>query len=137
MLGRKDFTREELDTARTAVAERLGAWRRVEPGEARDDLEPLFFNSLVLALDRPFVHRLRMVTGKDGTPLNELELLVDSLMNNGGRLRTNTVIRYDAERSVLGLEAGDEIRLDAAAFERLADGVFAELEEKYVAGVAA
>jgi hypothetical protein len=136
MLGRKDFTREELDTAQTGIAERLAAWRRLDDGEALDAFEPLFFNSLLLALDRPFVHRLRMVTGKDGTPLNEVELLVDSLIYNGGLLRTNTAIRYVPEDSVLGLAAGDEIRLDAASFERLADAFFAELEAKYV-GVAA
>jgi hypothetical protein len=30
---------------------------------------------MTLMLDRYFVHRLRMVTGKDGNPLNEVELI--------------------------------------------------------------
>jgi hypothetical protein len=93
--------------------------------------EQLFLN-LVLALDRPFVHRLRSVTGKDGSPLNELELLVESLMNNDGVLRGNNVIKYVPVDSVLKLEIGDRIRLTADDFERLATAVFAELERKYV-----
>jgi hypothetical protein len=39
---------------------------------------------MTLVLDRYFVHRLRVVAGKDGNPLNEIELLTDSLMNNDG-----------------------------------------------------
>ena len=39
----------------------------------------------VVSLDRRYVHRIRSVTGKDGNPLNELELVTESLMNNGGR----------------------------------------------------
>src|SRR5215216_79247 len=33
------------------------------------------------------MHGLRVVAGKDGNPLNEVELLSDSLMNNRGALR--------------------------------------------------
>ena len=114
MLGRKTYTREELDNARAAVA------------------EPHLFNELLIALDRRFVHRLRGVTGKDGTPLNEVELLVESLMNNGGVLRGNNVIRYVPAESVLKLEIGDRIELTEAQFHELADAFFAELETKYL-----
>jgi hypothetical protein len=55
--------------------------------------EAHFFNNMTLALDRYFVHRLRMVTGKDGNPLNEVEMLSDSLMNNNGILRDSNVIK--------------------------------------------
>ena len=41
-----------------------------------------YFNNMVLVLDRYYVHRLLMVTGKDGNPLNEVELLAEPLMNN-------------------------------------------------------
>jgi hypothetical protein len=114
MLGRKTFTQEELDAARAAVA------------------APHVFNELLIALDRRFVHRLRGVTGKDGTPLNEVELLVESLMNNGGVLRGNNVIKYVPSESVLKLELGDRISLDRDQFEALSEAFFEELEAKYL-----
>jgi hypothetical protein len=58
-------------------------------------------NNMTLVLDRYFVHRLRVVTGKDGNPLNEVELLSDSIMNNDGVLRGNNAnpsgVRRQAE----------------------------------------
>jgi len=73
----------------------------------------------VLVLDRHFVHRLRMVTGKDGGAPNEVELRAHSLIHNDAVLRGNDVIQYMAEESVLELGIGDQIRLSAAQFEEL------------------
>ena len=53
-------------------------------------------------------------------------------MNNDGALRGNNVIKYVPEDAVLKLDVGDEIRLSAAQFERLAKAFFADLETKYV-----
>jgi hypothetical protein len=131
MLGRKEFTQEELEGAKAAVAAQLAAYRRLEGPQ---DAEPALFNGLVLALDRRFVHRLRSVTGKAGTPLNELELIAEALLNHDGVLHAINVIKYEPESSVLGIEVGDRVELTADDFERLAEGVFAELEEKYVSG---
>jgi hypothetical protein len=78
------------------------------------------------------VRRLRGVTGKDANPLDEVELLVDSLINNDGVLRAISVIAYVPAQSVLGLEIGDRIRLTVDDFERLAAAFFAELERKYL-----
>jgi hypothetical protein len=86
----------------------------------------------VLVLDRYFVHRLRTVTGKDPNPLNEVELLTESLLNNDGVLRTGNVVRWVPEQSVLGLRAGDRIRLTADDFERLSTAFLAELERRFV-----
>jgi hypothetical protein len=143
MLGRKDYTREELEHARKAVKQQVAAYKKLvkaldgsaespEVGAALEAFEPLLFNNLTLVMDRYFVHRLRVTAGKNGNPLNEVELLSDSLINNGGELRGNNVIKYKAENAVLKLEPGDQIRLTQPQFERLADAFFADLETKFV-----
>jgi hypothetical protein len=40
-----------------------------------------------------------MVARKDGNPLNEVELVSDSLINNGGGLRAGTVITLPPDQS--------------------------------------
>lgn len=142
MLGRKTFTQDEIDHADQAVRDQLSAYRRVadavrasgdaEAQAALAALEPTLFNGVTLALDRRFVHRLRGVTGKNSTPLNELELVTASLMDNGGSLQTDSVIKYRSDDTVLKLEPGDRIVLDAERFEALSAGVFDELRDKYL-----
>jgi len=142
MLGRKNYSPEEVAGAENVVKRQLTAYRKLakavddaadpKAAAALEALEPLLFNNMALALDRYFVHRLRMTTGKDGNPVNELELVSDSLMNNDGVLRGNNVIKYVPEQSVLKLEPGDRIELSAAQFDRLAKAFFADLEAKFV-----
>jgi hypothetical protein len=142
MQGRKSYTQEELDRARSVLDEQLGAYDRLAKAvdatgdekakAALEAFEPPYFNSLALALDRFFVHRLRSVTGKDTNPLNELELIADSLITNGGELRTNNVIKYEPQEAVLELEPGDRIELRADGFVRLAGGFTSEIDEKFV-----
>jgi hypothetical protein len=141
MLGRKTYTPEELDNATTAIDRQLAAYKKLvkvidtsdpKVAAALADFEPLVFNNQTLALDRPFVHRLRVVTGKDGNPLNEVELLVESLLNNGGVLRTGTVVKYVPEQTVLGLQPGDRIAPSVEDFARLADAFLTELEKRFV-----
>lgn len=144
MLGRKDFTKEEVKHATETVNGQVSAFNAVacsgggtapakKAGGALDELEGVLFNNMVLVLDRFFVHRLRSVTGKDGNPLNEVELLADSIMNNGSVLRNNSnVIKYAPDKSVLKLKVGDPIRLTAAKFEELASAFFDDLKRKYV-----
>jgi hypothetical protein len=80
MLGRKSYTQEELEYAKTALDRQLAAYKKlvnaVESATsdpkitaALETFEPLFFNNMTLVLDRYFVHRLRVVSGKDGNPL--------------------------------------------------------------------
>src|SRR4051794_21127054 len=141
MLGRKTYTQEELDHATSAIEQQLDAYKKLvaaidtsdpKVASALEDFEPLFFDNLTLALDRRFVHRVRMVTGKDGNPLNEVELLTDSLMDNDGVLRGNNVIKLIPEESVLKLEIGDPIRLSAEQFERLAGAFLGEIRSKFL-----
>ena len=142
MLGRKNYTQEEFDHAKTAIDEQLAAYGKLAKAidatadakvtSALEAFEPLFFNNMTLVLDRYFVHRLRQVTGKDGNPLNELELLSDSLMHNDGVLRGNNVIKLVPAQSVVKLEIGDLIGLSAAQFERLSKAFLSEIESKFL-----
>jgi len=72
-----------------------------------------------------------MVTGRDGNPLNEVEMIADSLMNNDGVLRGNNVVKWIPDQSVLKLRIGDTIKLTAADFERLSAAFFTELEHQF------
>jgi len=123
MLGRKTFTADEIDRARTAVRAQVAALRR------HDD--PVLANALLLALDRRFVHRIRAASGKDTNPVTELELVVESLLDHDGMLTPNKVIKYQPERSVLGLAPGERIAPDADAVERLAEAFLAELTVRF------
>ena len=143
VLGRKSYTREEVDACRAALDQALAAHAALtdavaaatpadKVAAALEELDGVLFNDLLLVLDRWFVHRLRGITGKDATPLNEVELISDSLRDNRGIFQGNNVIRYVPEQAVVGLRPGDRIRLSRQDFERLAGGTFAELEEKYL-----
>lgn len=137
MLGRKTYTREELDHGRSTIADQLAAYERLVTAvptgtTAVDEFEWRFFNNMTLVLDRLYVHRLRVSTGKDGNPLNEVELICESLLNNDRVLQGNNVVKYVPEESVVGLKIGDRIRLSADDFTRLADAFFADLERKFV-----
>ncbi|HEY8301139.1 MAG TPA: hypothetical protein VIG48_04515 [Jatrophihabitans sp.] len=131
MLGRKDFTQDEIDNGRTAVERRLAAFDALAAPARKTEQDAGLFNDLVLALDRRYVHRLRSVTGKAGTPLNELEIIVESLLNHRGVLTEIAVIKYAPEQAVVGLKPGDSVLLTRADFARLAAGVFDELQAKY------
>ncbi|MFL6160897.1 MAG: hypothetical protein ACJ74U_01590 [Jatrophihabitantaceae bacterium] len=142
MLGRKTYEQSELDNAKAVIDKQLAAYKKLvkaidgtsdtKAKSALDGFEPLFFNNLLLALDRYFVHRLRVTTGKDGNPLNEVELMVDSLLNNGGKLRGNNVIKLVPEESVLKLDIGAKIELTEDQFERLYKAFMADLKAKFV-----
>jgi hypothetical protein len=140
MLGRKNFTQEEIDHARAAIAAQVAAYKTLtkavgadkKGGAALETFEPLFFNNLALALDRYFVHRIRPVTGKDGNPLNELEIISESLMNNKGVMAASKVIKLVPEQSVVKLGVGDSIALSLDQFESLSAAFFEELERKFL-----
>jgi hypothetical protein len=114
MLGRKNYAQEELNHSRSEVDQQLTAYKQLagvltngttseQAKTALSEFEAPFFNNMTLALDRPFVHRLRMVAGKDGNPLNEVELICDALINNEGVFRTNNVIKSVPAKSVVKL----------------------------------
>jgi hypothetical protein len=134
MLGRNSYTTAEIAAAHTMVERQLTTFRTAA-SQAGDTtsvsaLEPVFFNTALIALDRQFVHRVRTFTGKDTNPLSEVELLTESLLDNDGELREIKVIRYDAAKSVLGLQIGDRIALTADDFEQLAKSFLEAVEQK-------
>jgi hypothetical protein len=140
MLGRKNYTREEIDHARATVAAQVASFDQLAKAAAGKDakataaldaLAPVYFDNMVLVLDRFFVHRIRPVTGKDTNPLNEVELLAESLLQ-GSVLRTNKVIKWEPAKSVLGLEDGDPIALTRTDFARLAGAFLAEIEARFL-----
>jgi hypothetical protein len=142
MRDRKRYTQAELDCARVAINSQLTAYRNLASAiaatkdervnAALDAFNPLFFDNMTLVLDRYFVQRLRAATGQDGNPLNEVEMICDSLMNNDGVLQGSDVIDLIPEKSVVQLQVGDPIELNLADFERLSAAFFDDLESKFL-----
>ena len=92
---------------------------------------PDYFNSMLLALDHHFMHRMRGAEGKDGNPLNEVRMLSDSIMEHDGVLKENKTIKYRAEKAIAGIEVGETIALDAERFEKLAKAYVAEIGKRF------
>ena len=88
-----------------------------------------------------FVHRLSGIEGKDGNPLNEVRVLCNSILLNGGKLQVDRLpgwpqsavasLTLPPEKSLLKLRDGDEVKLSEADFTRLSAAFFAELEKRF------
>jgi hypothetical protein len=132
MLSQSSYPAAYVAASRDAVRRHLDAYDALPLSpDTRAAFEPGYLRQLVLALDTYALHRSRGQEGKDGNPLNEVRMLCTSIREHDGVLTGEKSIRYAADRSVLGLAEGDEIILDAAAFRRLADAFFAELEARF------
>lgn len=141
MLGTKQYTKHYMDECRQRVEDATAAYREM-PAKS-EGFESLYFNNLVLLLDYFFVHRLRMVAGKDGNPLNEVRILCNSIVANNGVWTTEnvaetsafeglTAIKLSPEKSILKLRPGDAIKLTADDFVRLSQAFFDEMERKFL-----
>lgn len=138
----KKYSREYIDACRARVDGDLRAYRKQVGGASAKEFESRFFNAQVLLLDHMFVHRLTGVEGKDGNPLNEVRVLCNSLLYNKGKVQMEKLpdwpnsagasLKLPPDKSVLGLENGDDIRLSEADFTRLAKAFFAEIEKRYL-----
>jgi hypothetical protein len=142
MLSVSAYPQQYIDDARARIADQVsafaelasqvrGAGRAGGATAALDRLEAEYFASLVVALDRCFVHRSRGQERKDGNAMNEVRVLVDSIQLHGGILTAEKGIRLDPARSVLGIEYGDRIRIDAEGFQRLAAAFLDALQATY------
>ena len=122
MLGRKTYVRKEIDRARAMVESDLAAYRRLSTAAKTKGI--------------------RVTEGKDGNPLNEVRVLCNSIMLNQGKLQVdklpwwpmsaNAGIKLPAEKSVLKLKVGDEVKFSEGDFVRLSAAFFAEFEKKYL-----
>src|SRR6266536_1318828 len=106
MLGRKNYTREEIDQGKAVLDQQLAAYKILVKAVAS--------------------------ATKDENPLNEVRIICDSLMNNSGVLRGDKQIKLTPERSIVKLHIGDPIRLTEEEFERLSAAFFAELERRFL-----
>jgi hypothetical protein len=142
VLGRKNYTKEEIDRGKAAVADQLAAYAKLvktaagsgsgkKADAALASFETEFFNNMTVVLDRYYVHRLSGAEGKDGNPLNEVRIIVDSLISHDGVMRSDKKIKLPPERSLVGLAAGEQIKLTEADFTRLSTAFFDELERRF------
>lgn len=141
MLGRKNYTRREIERSRAMIDADLIAYRNLPSSAKTRELEVAFFNREVQILDYQFVHRLRMIEGKDGNPLVEVRVLCNSILLNDCKVQIERLpdwpesagssLKLPPDKSVLGFRSGDEIRLTEDQFVRLAEAFFAELEKRY------
>ncbi|WP_347353235.1 hypothetical protein [Intrasporangium sp.] len=120
------FFREFADVVSRVDADEAGG---LEP--MLESLESDYFNSLVIVLDVYFAGRLTDPP-PPGPVATEVAALRTSLVEGEGEMLPRAAATLDQRRCVLGLKAGDSIRLTALSFARLADAYFAEIERRHV-----
>lgn len=139
MLAVTSYPEVHVQLAAAKVDEQLAAFAALTAaakGNAKAEaalaaFAPGYFNSMLLALDHHFMHRMRGAEGKDGNPLNEVRMLSDSIMEHDGVLQANKTIKYIADKSVAGIAIGQTIALDADSFGRLAAAYIAEIGKRF------
>lgn len=94
-----------------------------------ESLEADYFGNLVIVLDAFFADR-RPASQPFGPVATEVAALRTSLVEGEGELLPQAAAQIDESRSVLGLKAGDSIRLTVQSFSRLADAYFSEIERR-------
>ena len=129
MPERLTYTSDEVEGCRDNADSLLAAWGANEVEDAT--LESLVFSQAVIVLDAWFIHRSRDLEGADGSPMNEVRVVADSLVANGGIVRAEGPIHWDPQRTVLGLAMGDEVEVTADGYERLAAAYLTAIEATY------
>jgi len=145
MLSVNNYSQDYINECRSRTAARVSSYlnliaaaRKQTPEDDNDlenaikDFEPHFFNNMILSLDNCFAHRARAKELKDGNPLNEVRMLVNSIISNKEILAADKTIKYNPDKSVVKYKIGDEIKLHESDFVQLASAFFAEIENKYL-----
>jgi hypothetical protein len=133
MLGRADYPIDFIMACRKRAEKQLRLYDALakKAGKEVEAFAPEFFNSMVLALDHYFMHRLRGKEGKDGNPLNEVRMLAASLLEHDGVMTRDNTIKYDPGKSITGIALGQKIVLDRKQFGALVDAYFDEIAAKF------
>jgi hypothetical protein len=135
MLSVNSYPKSHIDACRLRAKAQVSAYQKLvkttKSGPAVASFEPVFFNNMVIVLDSSFVHRSRTMEGKDGNPLNEVRMICNSLIQDGGVMTADKSIRLNPEKSLLKYEFGDEIKVTEADFLVVSEAFFAEIESKY------
>ena len=128
MLGRGSYSEAYVEAVRARFGRVLKAFDKAKPAEpfASDALI-----DMVLGLEVAFVHRLRMLEGKDGNVLNEVRMLATSVLENDGVLMSDKTIKWTPEASVSGLAIGDRITISRKQIQALGEAFFEEIGRKY------
>jgi hypothetical protein len=129
VLGKNSYDTAYVDSTRDAISRRVAAFDALPAGPEKDALEPVYFGDLVVLLEMAFVHRLRGQEGKDGNPLNEVRVLVASMLEADGVLTPDKTIKQAP--TVTGLAYGDPVVVTREGFLQLSDGFFDEIEAKF------
>jgi len=132
------ITNAAIESCRAGIAAQVQAYRDlvgaaskasgmslVRIDAALSAFEPAFFGNLLIALDARFAQRAR------GTGAStEVALLAAALLHHGGVLQGDAALPYDADASVLRIDVGDRVALNADDLESLAAAFLAELERQ-------
>jgi hypothetical protein len=132
------ITHAAIESCRAGIAAQVQAYRDlvgaaskasgmslVRIDAALSAFEPAFFGNLLVALDARFAQRAR------GTGAStEVALLAAALLHHGGVLQRDAALPYDADASVLRIDVGDRVALNADDLESLAAAFLAELERQ-------
>jgi hypothetical protein len=136
MLTETHFSTARVQACRDEIASQIRSYRDLVGAASKASgmsltridaalaaFEPAFFNNLLIALDARFAPPPH----HPGAAVDEVRLLAASLIGNGGVLKGDAAIAYQAEASVLRLDIGERIALNADDFEALCAAFLAQV----------